>query len=227
MHTKHTAPPDSSPTHRCQPCGRSFTNKSHLNRHIRHKHQREQCYRCEVAGCGYRSQQRGNVILHMKSHESPSAFKCTFCARVLKSSSGKTKHEEKCKFHYGCQEADCPETYPTEAELLQHMQQHQDKLCEDSPPLDNFHNLPDCDAMGYSDGSGIIYSEATLYDPSMSTLALELGESWAPESQDQQEAWLQMFGPLLLEYSQPFSSNQVLSVVSPSSPFFTRDCQHL
>jgi len=87
------------------------------------------CHPCKIFGCRYRTKQASNIKIHMESgsHTTLWDFKCQFCFRNAKSPEGKVRHEDKCRFRFGCEEIDCPETYSTANALILHLQRHHKK----------------------------------------------------------------------------------------------------
>ena len=73
-----------------QGCGKGFTCKSSLNKHIRLKHEVEKVYRC--ANCSKTFQMECDIQRHMFTHTNVRPFKCTICSKTYTCKSSLKQH---------------------------------------------------------------------------------------------------------------------------------------
>ena len=77
--------------HKCDTCGKCFTRKGNLTRHIKSVHTKESQYECEV--CEKVFTQRGTLLTHIKIvHDKIRSFVCTQCDKTFTYKSDLTKH---------------------------------------------------------------------------------------------------------------------------------------
>lgn len=66
--------------HVCQLCGKQYSQRTGLNRHIRHFHNQQRPHECEL--CGKRFPRVSALQLHAATHRSERRFKCEICERT-------------------------------------------------------------------------------------------------------------------------------------------------
>ncbi|XP_013870339.1 zinc finger protein OZF [Austrofundulus limnaeus] len=79
----------------CRECGKAFYRKEHLVVHVR-THSGEKPYRCEI--CGKAFSQSQNVAIHKRSHTGEKPYHCRLCGRLCVTSSALSQH---LRYHTG------------------------------------------------------------------------------------------------------------------------------
>ncbi|CAG9859203.1 unnamed protein product [Phyllotreta striolata] len=88
--------------HDCKKCGKQFSSKSSLNRHILIVHEETKRFRCEI--CDEKFTVKNSLKYHMNIHTDTKPYKCNLCSRAFRQPAPlirhrRTKHKEyKCEF---------------------------------------------------------------------------------------------------------------------------------
>jgi uncharacterized Zn-finger protein len=102
-------------------CGKQFTKKSDLIRHVR-IHNNERLYKCEL--CDKSFIQNSALTIHTRIHTNDRPYTCTYlnCDKAFYDSSGLTRHlrsHEGIKM-YKCEK--CPKAFTRKSTLIRHHQ---------------------------------------------------------------------------------------------------------
>lgn len=102
----------------CPHCGRSYTHRSTLRRHLR-AHTDDKPYGCGM--CGYRAIQRSDVTRHMRTHTGEKPYPCPHCQHRASQSGDLDRHivsvhPDLC---HECQI--CPHRAPSHASMVSHL----------------------------------------------------------------------------------------------------------
>ena len=71
--------------HKCEVCGRKFTQKSNLTQHLRTVHSAgNPTYKCKI--CGKQFNEKRNLVLHLRNDHNPDGprHQCEVCAGILR-----------------------------------------------------------------------------------------------------------------------------------------------
>jgi len=112
--------------HICEVCGKSFSRKWHLHRHMEKVHQhcleKDSCFRCTE--CDYEARNMSSVSRHFGRNHGEKSTKCDLCGHSFGSEIGLSKHKElKHSTEYHCGE--CPYIGPNLRSLKRHMKKHE------------------------------------------------------------------------------------------------------
>ncbi|XP_068240472.1 longitudinals lacking protein, isoforms H/M/V-like isoform X9 [Palaemon carinicauda] len=102
----------------CPQCGRSYTHKSALRRHLR-AHSADKPYGCGV--CSYRAIQRSDVTRHMRTHTGERPYQCPHCPHKASQSGDLDRHIV--SVHSGlCFECQvCSHKAPSQSSMISHL----------------------------------------------------------------------------------------------------------
>ncbi|KAJ8869816.1 hypothetical protein PR048_028825 [Dryococelus australis] len=87
-YTQERSPTREKP-YKCEQCGRSFTESSHLTSH-RRTHTGEKPYKCEQ--CGRSFTESSHLTSHRRTHTGEKPYKCEQCGRSFTQLGNLTKH---------------------------------------------------------------------------------------------------------------------------------------
>ena len=118
---KTRAPQYNEKTHLCQTCGKTFTERCGLTKHIRTVHDKQTRYKCPY--CRYCTDLKHDLTRHVATHTGDAHYKCTLCdyAAVRKVSLTSHIYKQHTNKSYKCQYKKCNTNRSTLAELYEHI----------------------------------------------------------------------------------------------------------
>ncbi|XP_064149245.1 zinc finger protein 665-like [Loxodonta africana] len=119
--TKHQRPHTGRKLHKCNVCGKVFSQNGYLKDHLR-IHTGDKPYKCNV--CGKAFNFGSNLTTHQKTHTGEKPHKCNTCGKTFSRLSGLTAHQ---RIHtgerpYKCVE--CGNTFARRSKLAEHQKIH-------------------------------------------------------------------------------------------------------
>ncbi|XP_035714844.1 zinc finger protein 729 isoform X2 [Folsomia candida] len=88
---RHMASTHGVGKHKCDQCGRVFSEFAHLNHHVKHGHEKAPGkHMCDI--CGKRFTKKSNLAAHRPIHGEERPFLCSQCGKAFKTSTSLTLH---------------------------------------------------------------------------------------------------------------------------------------
>lgn len=110
----------------CKKCGRGYTRKTSLHRHMKTAHSFERNFACKL--CSYRGKTKDDLTTHAKIHSK--AYVCDFCSKKFSRSTHLKEHRE---LHINPEVFQCNVCYHnnrSKRSLIIHMRTHIQFLCD-------------------------------------------------------------------------------------------------
>ncbi|CAG0883486.1 unnamed protein product [Cyprideis torosa] len=115
-----------SESYDCGVCGRSYTQRKHLNRHTK-SHKSGRSHSCEICGTSFYEAHR--LQEHKRIHDKKRRFDCTYCEKNFSSSWRRNEHERKAHHEektFKC--PSCPERFSDiRSKALHRMEVHEEQ----------------------------------------------------------------------------------------------------
>lgn len=110
----------------CNDCGASFSQRGHLNTHVKLKHSNEKPFCCNL--CDKKFAIKSHLSAHLKTHSKEKSYLCTVCGKLF-------TQETACKAHMLSHSEEpgilcntCGQLFPSRVKLFEHIREKHGEL---------------------------------------------------------------------------------------------------
>jgi uncharacterized Zn-finger protein len=76
-------------------CVKKFTRRNRLDLHLKAVHSGLKLFKCPHADCERSFSEKGNLMVHLRTHTGEKPYECKYCSRVFTSVGNKKDHERR------------------------------------------------------------------------------------------------------------------------------------